>query len=165
MRVVIIFHSFSGTTRRVAERLAERIGGTVETDVVEVHDRHQYSTLTAYVSGAPRAMRGERAEVDPPEIDVSRYDLIVLGTPVWAFSPTPAANGAVSALRSAGGKEAVILVTSGGSPRNTVERLTAQLEGQGMTVRGAVHFTRKEIDDEERFAVLVDIVTRRPSDD
>ncbi len=166
MRVAIVFHSLSGNTRRVAELLAGRLAPLVDgTDLVEVHDLHQYSTLTAYMTGAPRAMRGEAAAIDPAEIDVTAYDVIVFGTPVWAFAPTPAMNGAVAALSGAEGKEAVVFVTSGGGPRSAAERLGSALQQRGARVRGAVHFDRKEIESEARLAELVALVTRPPSAD
>lgn len=164
MRVMIVFHSLSGNTRRVAELLAGRLEGVVEAaDLVEVHDLHQYSTLTAYMVGVPRAMRGEAAAVDPVEIDVTDYDVVVVGTPVWAFAPTPAVNGAVAALRGAEGKDAVVFVTSGGAPGEAAERLGTALERRGPRVRGAVLFDRRNLENEERIDELVALVTRPPS--
>ncbi|HOT95138.1 MAG TPA: NAD(P)H-dependent oxidoreductase [Methanoregulaceae archaeon] len=164
MRIAIVYHSLSGNTRRIAELLAGRLGPLVEAaDLFEVHDLHQYSTLTAYMVGAPRAMRGESAAIDPAEIDVAAYDLIVVGTPVWAFAPTPAANGAVGALRGADGKEAVVFVTSGGAPGDAAGRLSTALEQRGIRVRGTVLFDRRDLENEERLAELVAIVTRPPS--
>ncbi|NLX48742.1 MAG: ArsR family transcriptional regulator [Methanospirillum sp.] len=160
MRVVIVFYSLSGNTRRVAKLLASRLAGP---DLVEVHDRHQYSTLTAYASGAPRAMRGEVAEVDPSEIEVGDYDLVVLGSPVWAFSPTPAVNGIVAALRGIEGKEVVIFVTSAGVPGDAAGKLQAASEARGARVRGSVAFDRKDLDNERKMADLVGLVTRPPS--
>lgn len=165
MRIEIVYHSLSGNTRRVAELLRSRIEGLGDSaDLVEVHDLHQYSTLTAYMVGAPRAMRGEAAAVDPVEIDVTDYDVVVVGTPVWAFAPTPAVNGAVAALRGAEGKDAVVFVTSGGAPGEAAERLGTALEQRGARVRGAVQFDRRDLENEERLAELVAIVTRPPSD-
>ena len=164
MRVAIVYHSLSGNTRRVAKLLAGRLEGLGEmADLVEVHDLHQYSTLTAYMIGAPRAMRGEAAEVDPAEIDLAGYDVVVVGTPVWAFAPTPAANGGVAALRGADGKDAVVFVTSGGGPKDAAQRLGAALEQRGARVRGAVQFDRRDLENEERLAELVALVTRPPS--
>ena len=163
MRVAIIYHSLSGNTRRVAELLAGRLAGTAEADLVEVRDQRQYSTLTAYSSGAPRAMRGEVAEIEPAAIDVAGYDVIVLGTPVWALAPTPAANGAVAALRNAGGKEGVVFATSGGGPSPAAETLAAALEARGVRVRGTARFERKDLENEAAMNGLVELVTRPPS--
>jgi flavorubredoxin len=163
MRVAIVYHSLSGNTRRVAELLAERIAGTAEVDLVEVRDRRQYSTLTAYTSGAPRAMRGESAEVDPSSIEVGDYDVVVLGSPVWAFAPTPAANGAVAALRSLAEKEVVVFITSGGGPGGAAGRLRSALEARGARVRGEVAFDRRNLADEAALSELAELVTRPPS--
>lgn len=164
MRIVIVYHSLSGNTRRVAELLRSRIEGLGESaDLVEVHDLHQYSTLTAYMVGAPRAMRGEVGAIDPAEIDLASYDVVVVGSPVWAFAPTPAANGAVAALHGVEGKDAVVFVTSGGVPQDAAERLKKALEQRGARVRGAVPFDRRDLENEERFAELETLVTRPPS--
>lgn len=163
MRVAIIYHSLSGNTRRVAELLAGRLAGTAEADLIEVIDRRQYSTLTAYSSGAPRAMRGEVAEIDPAEIDVAGYDVVVLGTPVWALAPTPAMNGAVAALRNAEGKEGVVFATSGGGPSQAAETLAAALAARGVRVRGTARFERKDLGNEAAMNGLVELVTRPPS--
>lgn len=163
MRVAIIYHSLSGNTRRVAELLAGRLAGTAEADLIEVRDQRQYSTLTAYASGAPRAMRGESAEVDPSSIEVGGYDVVVLGSPVWAFAPTPAANGAVAALQGLEGKEAVVFVTSGGGPGSAARLLGTALEARGARVRGAVTFERKDLQNEAAMNELAGLVTRPPS--
>jgi len=163
MRVAIVYHSLSGTTRRVAELLAERLAGAADADLVEGRDRRQYSTLSAYASGAPRAMRGETAEIDPTKIAVGEYDVVVLGSPVWAYAPTPAANGAVAALTGIAGKEAVVFVVSGGSPGEAAPKLQAALEARGARVRGAVAFGRKDLGDEALLTRLAELVTRPPS--
>jgi flavodoxin len=163
MRVAIVYHSLSGNTRRVAELLADRLRGTAEVDLVEVRDQRQYSTLTAYSSGAPRAMRGEVAEIEPAKIDLAPYDVLVLGTPVWAQAPTPAARGAVAALRGAEGKEAVVFATSGGGPSTAAESLAAALAARGIRVRGTVQFEGNDLENEATVDELVGLVTRPPS--
>lgn len=163
MRVAIVYHTLSGNTRRVAELLAARLAGTADADLVEVRDRYQYSTLTAYAVGAPRALRGEAAEVEPDAIDVGDYDVVVLGSPVWAFAPTPAANGAVAALRGIDGKEVVVFITSGGGPGSAAGLLGAALEARGARVRGAVAFDRQNLENEAALSELAELVTRPPS--
>lgn len=163
MRVAIVYHTLSGTTRRTADLLADRLSGSADTDLIEVRDARQYSTLTAYASGAPRAMRGEVAEVEPAEIDVAAYDAVALGSPVWAFSPTPAANGAAAALRGIEGKAAAVFVVSGGSPGTAAEKLAAALAARGALVRGAIAFTRRDPGNPEQLEELARLLTHPPS--
>ena len=89
-------------------------------------------------------------------IDVSAYDRIVIGTPVWGGHPTPVINGAVAALQGAGGKSAVLFVTCGYSPGETFPVLHAALAARGVNVVGEFSFTRKELGDAARIGALVE---------
>ncbi|WP_265580371.1 flavodoxin family protein [Methanofollis aquaemaris] len=137
----MIFYSGTGQTRTLATAAA----GIVGADLVEVRDLAGYSKSMMYLKGAPKARRGEEAEIEPAEIDVGAYDLVVVGTPVWAWSPTPAANAIVAALRNCEGKRAVAFATSGGMPGSTLEKLSAKLEGRGMIVAGTFHVSDKDL--------------------
>ena len=90
-----------------------------------------YSKLTAYTLGAFRARGGKADAVEPATIDVSGYDQIVLGTPVWAWRATPVANGAVEALVGANGKSAIIFATCGSTPGDTLQQLRGALTAKG----------------------------------
>jgi len=142
MKTCVIFHSYSGITRSVAQKVKAACGS----DLIEVIPRKSYSSLTAYTLGCMRARREEQDLVDPETINVSAYDLIVVGTPVWAFKATPATNAAVAGLRGSEGKKAVIFATCGGTPGETLPILKKALAGKGVTVVGEVLLTRKDID-------------------
>jgi myo-inositol-1-phosphate synthase len=88
--------------------------------------------------------------------------VVVLGTPVWAQAPTPAANGAVAALRGAEHKEGVVFATSGGGPTPAAEILATALAARGVRVRGTAQFERKNLEDEAAMNELVGLVTRPP---
>src|SRR5271157_3554973 len=119
MKTCIIYHSYSGITRGVAEKIQKTCGG----DLIEVTLKQNYSTLTAYTLGCYRAMKEECDPIEPETIDVSASDLIVIGTPVWAFKATPAINAAIAALKGCEGKKAVIFATCGGSAKDTLSIL------------------------------------------
>ena len=154
MSVCIIYQSETGNTRVVAEQVAATAGG----DLVGVRDLANYSKVGMYLKGAPRAMRGDSADIEPAAIDVSGYETVVVGTPVWAGNPTPAINAAVDALRGIEGKPTVVFCTSGGSPRKTLDTLTAMLAKKGADVRGAVPLTARDAKRPEAVKPLVDLV-------
>jgi multimeric flavodoxin WrbA len=100
MKTSIIFYSYSGNTRGVAEKVRDACGG----DLVEVKPKSDYSSLTAYTIGCYRAVKGMGDPIEPETIDVAADDVIVIGTPVWAGRATPAINAAVAALDGCRGK-------------------------------------------------------------
>jgi flavodoxin len=154
MKTSIIYYSFSGITRGIAEEIQKGCGG----DLVEVKSKEHYSKLTAYTKGAYRAMKGECDPIDPETIDVTTSDLIVIGTPVWAFKATPAINAAIAALIGCDGKKAVIFATCGGSAKDTLPSMKKALELKGLTVLGEYLFTQKEIGDSQKINVMIDSI-------
>ena len=154
MRIVIIYHSYSGITRGIAERIQAACGGSL----IEVKPLKAYNRISAYTIGCLRA-RGEEAEpVDPAIIDVATSDLIVIGTPVWAWKATPVTNGAINALKNCGGKRAFVFATCGGQAGETIPIMKRALQQKGVTVIGESVLTKKDIKDEIKVAELVDAV-------
>lgn len=154
MKTRIIYYSYSGITRGIAEKIQESCGG----DLVEVKSKEHYSAITAYTLGCYRAMKEECDSIEPETIDVSSSDLIVIGTPVWAFKATPAINAAIAALKGCDGKKSVIFATCGSSAKDTLSILKKALEKKGVTVVGQYILTRKEIAENQKIRVLIDSI-------
>ena len=103
-------------------------------------------------------MKGECDPIEPETIDVSASDLIVIGTPVWAFKATPAINAAIAALKGCDGKKAVIFATCGSSAKDTIPLLKKALESKGVTVLGEYLFTQKELGDTQKINAMMDTI-------
>ena len=147
----IIYYSYSGVTRGIAEKIQSRCGG----ELIEVTAEHPYSTVTAYSKGCYRAMKGEADAVIPETIDVSTSDLIVIGTPVWAFRAAPPVNGAVQALTGCDGKSAVIFATCGADAKDTLTHIEEALTAKGVQVRVKMVLDRNDVKDTRKIDALV----------
>lgn len=150
MKTTIIYNSYSGNTRSVAEHVAAACGGRI----VEVRSNEYASRISAYTRGCYRAMKGMSDPIEPETIDVSADDLLVIGTPVWAGRATPAINAAVAALSGCAGKPAIIFATCGGKERETLPLLKKALEGRGVKVTGEFVFDKKGVTDQERINAI-----------
>jgi len=151
MKTSIIYHSYSGNTRSVAEAVHAACGG----NLVEVRLKNDYSSLTAYTLGCYRAMKGVCDPIEQEEIDVAADDVIVIGTPVWASRAIPAVNAAVAALAGCKGKKAVIFATSGGKEGDTLPMLRKALEAKGVTVAGEFVFDKAGQKDPARINAMI----------
>jgi flavorubredoxin len=156
METCIVYHSETGNTRRVAEDLASATGARL----VPVKDCACYTDATIYNQGAPRARTGEKATIEPDEIDVSGCGMIVIGSPVWSWHPTPAINAAIAALKGCAGKRGIVFATSGGKPGDTLGIMERALENRGVRVVGRVLFIPGDIGEDGRFTELLDLVQR-----
>lgn len=154
MKTCIIYHSYSGNTRSVAERIYAACGGKL----VEVKSNKYSSRLAAYTIGCYRAMKGMCDPVEPETIDVTSDDLIVIGTPVWAGRATPAINGAVKALAGCEGKPAVIFATCGGKERETLPILKKALDAKGVKVKGEFVFDKAGVNDPDRINAMIQTI-------
>jgi len=159
MKTSIIYNSYSGNTRSVAERVSAACGGKL----IEITSKEYSSRLTAYTIGCYRAMKGMCDRIEPSTIDVSSDDLLVIGTPVWAGRATPAINAAVAALEGCNGKKAVIFATSGGKEGEALPLLKKSLEAKGVTVSGIFAFDRTGISDPDRINAMISAVKRTGS--
>jgi multimeric flavodoxin WrbA len=63
----------------------------------------------------------DKNEIEPAVIDVSDFDLLIFGSPVWAFKPTPAIHTAIESLKGCNGKKAVAFSTHRANPVQTDE--------------------------------------------
>jgi flavorubredoxin len=154
MKISIIYHSYSGITRGIAERIQAACGG----DLIEVNPLKEYTRISAYTIGCLRARREEAEPVDPAIIDVATSELIVIGTPVWAWKATPVTNGAINALNNCEGKRAFVFATCGGQAGETIPIMKKALQQKGVMVIGEYVLIRNDSNDEQKVTDLVNAV-------
>ncbi|MDD1690152.1 MAG: metalloregulator ArsR/SmtB family transcription factor [Methanoregula sp.] len=134
VRACVIYYSYSGITRRIAEGIRNASG----CDLIEVRTKTTYTNFTAYTTGVLRSRKGACDAIEPDEIDVSQYDLLIIGSPVWAWKPSPAINAAVKALRGCEGKMAVVFTTCSTHPGEALPIISRALEKRGVTVMAGI---------------------------
>ena len=82
MTNLIIFYSRTGTTKEVAELIAENLSSDIE----EIFDEKKRSGSIGYMKAAKDAMRKKLATLKKYDKDPSSYDLTLIGTPIWAWN-------------------------------------------------------------------------------
>lgn len=85
VKVLVVYYSRTGNTRFVAEKIAEQLGA----DVCEVIDKKNRNGRLAFVTGGYESIRKKLTKIEV-SITVDDYDLIIIGSPVWANGITPA---------------------------------------------------------------------------
>jgi flavodoxin len=156
MKTCIIYHSETGNTRHVAQHLAMACDGKL----VEVNDTAEYLRLTRFLVRCKRARGEEKTTVEPASVDVSGFDLVIFGSPVWAFKPTPAIHAAIDAVKGCEGKTAAAFCTHGGRPGQTDETFRRWIEARGMTLSAVADIDMKDIENEKKTKELVSLLIR-----
>lgn len=120
MKSLIVFYSRTGNARFVAQTIAAEIGADTE----ELVDLKKRTGVIGWLRSGSDARRGKETELEPIAKSSVDYDLIVVGTPIWAGRPTPAVTTYLKKNDLAGKKVAAFFVKDGKKPEG-VEQIRA----------------------------------------
>ena len=132
---LVAYFSASGRTAKVAEMLAEELGA----DIYEIKPEVKYTK--ADLNWMNRKSRSSvemnnksiRPAIVTGDVDVSGYDTICLGFPIWWYVAPTLINTFLEAYDFSG-KKIVLFATSGGSGfGNTVAELQPSAPGAEIT--------------------------------
>lgn len=82
MRTLVVYYSLTGHTKGVAERIA----GECNADIEKIKDVKTRTGAWAMFSSGGEALLKRPAVIQPTEKDSLQYDVVILGTPVWAWT-------------------------------------------------------------------------------
>ena len=115
-KVLVSYFSASGTTKKVAERVA----GSVNGDLFEIEPKEKYSSEDLNWMDKQSRSSIEMNENIKPEIvdkvsNIEEYDTVVIGFPIWWYKE-PTIIDKFLEENDMTGKKIYVFVTSGSSP-------------------------------------------------
>ena len=124
-KILVAYFSAGGTTRKVAEMIAE----TAEADLHEIVPKQPYSKADLNWmdkksrSSVEMSDKKSRPEIIDTDVSINMYDEIILGFPIWWYVAPTIINTFLEKYDFSG-KKIVLFATSGGSGfGNTVSEL------------------------------------------
>lgn len=118
MRALVVFYSRTGNTRKAAEAIAEELG----CDREEIIDTRNRSGVLGYVRAGMDAARKTPAAIKQTEKDASAYGLVLIGTPVWAWTVSAPVRAYILRNRERL-KKVAFFCTKGGSEGGTFKEM------------------------------------------
>ena len=94
-KILVVFYSRTGMVRRVADVIAEELSADLE-EIIDTRNRRGPFGL---LSAARAAVLRRGALIVAPRHDPADYDLVVIGTPVWAWSVSAPARAYLALQR------------------------------------------------------------------
>ncbi len=87
MKTLLVYFSYTGQTRLIANK----IKNTLNCDIIELKPITPFSANYKEVVDEYQNNESDkkRAEIENINIDLDKYDKIIIGTPVWWYSITP----------------------------------------------------------------------------
>lgn len=118
MKSLVVYYTRTGKTKSVAEAIAAQLGADLE----EVVDLKKRGGAIGWISGGKDASRNNLTEIAPTQKAPADYDLVIVGTPIWAWSPTPAIHTYIS-KNDLSGKRVALFYTFGSSMKQAGEKV------------------------------------------
>lgn len=87
MKKLVVFYSFEGNTRFIAQNMAQLL----KADILELKPEREISRkgLLKYTRGGKQIFMKETPELKEYKANLADYDILAIGTPVWFFSFSP----------------------------------------------------------------------------
>ncbi|MEM2109045.1 MAG: NAD(P)H-dependent oxidoreductase [Candidatus Odinarchaeota archaeon] len=109
VKSLIVFYSRTGRTKTVAHKLLE----LVQCDIEEIIDLKKRSGIAGFLGAGKDAALKRKTTIKEPEKQASDYDLLIIGTPIWAGNITPAIRTYIDKIRSHINQTALFCTCSG----------------------------------------------------
>jgi flavodoxin len=129
MKTLVLFYSFTGKTKDIAEKKAKELTADIE----EILDEKKHSKFGAFLVGCPKSIMRKSWAIKPLAANLDGYEKIVILSPTWAGHPVPPVNAAIEKLPP-GKKVEVVMVSSSGSTKDSTEGTKALIAAKGCEV-------------------------------
>lgn len=123
-KTLVVYYSRTGLTRKVAGAITRALGADSE-EIIDCADR---KGITGFWNAGKEAHKKISAQIKPLQRNPSDYELVIIGTPVWAFTMSCAARAFIEGNKG-NCKSVAFFCTTGGTSGEKTLREMAELSG------------------------------------
>ncbi len=134
MKSSVVYYSYSGNTDKVAKVLVDWL--KCKDFTVDIYRLKPENEKRSFFLQCAEALQGKRAVLlGKDNFDLAGYDLVCIGSPVWAFSPTPAVNTYLDKMLNADDKAVILFTTygSGTGVKKCINNIEKRLKKKGIS--------------------------------
>ena len=134
MKSVVIYYSYSGNMEEAANRASE----LTDADLIRITTKEEPKGkgFKAMLKGGHQALKGFKPIINVDGLDLSQYDTVILGTPVWAGTFAPAMRTFLENYPFTNKKVFLMATSASGNAKKMIKNLETILENNAIV--GAV---------------------------
>ena len=124
------------------------MGEEINADILELKPEKELNSESSmkYFWGGYQATMKKKPKLNPITVNPLDYDLIIIGTPVWAWTFSPPIRSFIS-MFDLSGKKVALWMCNGGGPKQAIEKFRNELKRS--TIIGDISFTDPLINSSE----------------
>lgn len=122
MKKLFIYYSLTGNGDEVAKTLKEK---GYEIRKIKSKVKYPKSLFPLMMKGGHRALTNKKDELEDFDTDISKYDKIIIGSPVWDDRLAPATNAMLDILNLKDKNTEFILYSGSGQAQKATEKIKA----------------------------------------
>jgi flavodoxin len=130
MKALVVFYSRTGATKQVAEALAQ----SLNCDSEELIDTKKRSGPLGFVSAGKGAKAKKLTKLTDIKRDPALYDLVILGTPIWAGTLSSATRTYITTNTSKFKRVAFFCTHGGGESQQLFAEMEALCERRPVSI-------------------------------
>ena len=143
MKTLCLYYTRTNTTKAVMENIAGILGA----DLAEYTDGRDRSGFFGYVGACFATVNNTIAGVSVQgEVDLTSYDRVLIGMPVWAEGPCAIGRAFIKKYRDSLPQEVYYVVTHMGGRQDYMEKIKAMDHLLGRPSSGQISIRTKEND-------------------
>lgn len=133
MNTCVVYYSKNGNTKVAAEYLANKL----DAKAIELIDKTKYKGVIGFLKGGMKASQNKASVLDCSVYEeISKFERVVLATPVWAGKTTPAINSVIQNSDLTG--KQVYVMTTQADPDCKDEQKRKSFYKQAIEAKGGV---------------------------
>ena len=143
MKTLVAYFSLEGNTKCIGDSIAS----TLDADVEEIKTVKPIESgkFINYYWGGKKEHPDEKVEIQQLRKDPNEYDMIIIGTPVWAWAPAPPIYSFLQDLKIQG-KKIALFTCSEGERGKTFQKMEKLLSGNDIISKREFINPRKDMD-------------------
>ncbi len=140
MKALVVYYSRTGITGKVGEKIAKMLKADVDV-IASIKCR---KGVIGYLISGKEAMQKSLTDIEDYKIDPSKYDLVVIGGPVWGWTMSSPVRTYLTRIKAKlAKKKLAFFCTQGGSGAETKFKHMEELIGKKPIAKLA--FTTSEV--------------------
>lgn len=132
MKRLVVYYTLSGNTEIAASKIAERLGADILR--LETVKPMPKSFAAQMLVGGGQVMMNHIPELKPFNLNISDYDEIILGSPIWNSKGVPAINAFLKDKHAAAKVTSLFFLSGGGEIQKGLDAITKNLPNLKNTV-------------------------------